>query len=426
MIIMANPDSFNLTMARSKEETDQINKKFYGRYNYPWPPSAIPAYPAGIAKLMLEQDIGCWDHRRIPARPKIWVAGCGANQALFTALKFPEAEVLGTDISSTSLAACKKNAEQIGINNLKLEEKSLNEVAVKDEYDYIICTGVVHHNAKPRETLSKIAGALKRNGVLELMVYNYYHRLQTTACQKAVRTFYDAGAGLDMDIELSLSAMLIRDFPYQNLMGEFIRSFADAPEAAMADSLLQPVEYSYTIESLASLAGECNLECLLHCLNQFDVTEQQINWNMKFGNSSIQDIYDQLPDIKRWQIANLLLFNESPMLWFYFQRKDADRVRKTEGQICDEFLDMGFRRNVYLLRNYELGPEGEYNMRNRAIRVPNSDLHADATAKKILHLADPDRKMKDIFRHLNISATFHTVNEMRIKLTTSAFPYLLS
>jgi hypothetical protein len=30
-----------------------------------------------------------------------------------------------------------------------------------------------------------------KNDVLELMVYNYYHCLFATACQKAIRNFYD-------------------------------------------------------------------------------------------------------------------------------------------------------------------------------------------------------------------------------------------
>jgi SAM-dependent methyltransferase len=423
---MEKVDSFNLTLVNSIEEVDQINKKFYGRYNYPWPPSLFSSYPGGIAEQFLNQDIGYWNHNRIPAKPKIWVAGCGTNQALFTALKFPEAEVLGTDISSASLAICKKNADQIGVKNLQFEEKSLNDTNHIDEFDYVICTGVVHHNAIPRATLSKISAALKKNGILEFMVYNYYHRLLTTACQKAIRNFYDAASEVNMDLERTLSQDLIKNFPYQSLMGDFLRSYAESHEAELADSLLQPVEYSYTIESLESLANDCNLECLLHCLNQFDVSGNLTNWNMKFGNNQTQKLYDRLPDLKRWQISNLLLFNNSPMLWFYFQRKDSNFVRKDEHVICEEFLETKFSRNSFFIKNYVLNFDGNYILSDKTIKHPSVDAYSDPCARRILQLSNSNRKMKDIFYEIDLEPTFNNVNDLRIKLTTLAFPYLLA
>ena len=83
-----------------------------------------------------------------------------------------------------SLVVCQSTASQIGIRNLALENKSINDVNYKEEFDYIICTGVIHHNADPIGTLNKLAAALKPDGILELMVYNYCHRFQTTEWAK--------------------------------------------------------------------------------------------------------------------------------------------------------------------------------------------------------------------------------------------------
>src|SRR5688500_253766 len=122
---MNRADLFNEVLVNASEEVDQLNRKFYGRYNYPWPPVVLPAYPAGMAGKLLNQDTGYWQHNRIASNARIWVAGCGRNQALFTALKFPQATVLGTDISGQSLEACRKNSGQLGITNLELEARSL-------------------------------------------------------------------------------------------------------------------------------------------------------------------------------------------------------------------------------------------------------------------------------------------------------------
>ena len=41
----------------------------------------------------------------------------------------------------------------------------------------------------------------------------------------------------------------------------------------------------------------------------------------------------------RWQITNLLAVEKSPSLCFYVQRNDSDAVRKSEQEVCDDFLD---------------------------------------------------------------------------------------
>lgn len=423
---MNTADLFNLTLLECNEKVDQINKKFYGRYNYPWPSTIFPAYPSDVATSFLNQDIGYWNHDRVPQNPKIWVAGCGTNQALFTALKFPMAEVFATDISTQSLAVCRRNAQQIGVSNLHLEEKSLNDVDYEEEFDYIICTGVVHHNARPDITLKNISRALKKNGVLEFMVYNYYHRLLTTAAQKAIRNFYDSGSSLDLELELKLVKSLISDFQYKNLMGDFLKSHARMHEAAMADSLVQPVEYSYTIESLHNLVDGCNLEFLFHCQNQFDVAENAFTWNMKFNNGYLNDQYNALPDLKRWQVSNLLMFNVSPMLWFYFQRKDSGFERISEQQLCDEFLETSFRKSSFFVNNYVLNEDGDYKLSDKPVRTTLENKMVDPFIKQIFNAVNPGRKMKDIFYQLNIKPDFYEVNSARIKLTTLGYPYILA
>lgn len=419
-----NKDAFNTLLLHSRQQVDQINKKFYGRYNYPWPPSSFPAYPANISRQFLNQDIGSWDHKRIPENARIWVAGCGTNQALFTALRFPECHVLGTDISVNSLRECRKNADQIGVSNLQLEESNLNEIDFIEAFDYIICTGVIHHNANPPATLEKISAALKPNGVLELMVYNYYHRLLSTSCQKAIRSFYDYDTNIDLETELTLIKRLIHGFPFKNLMGDFLRSHAGIHEAEMADTLIQPVEYSYTIESLEKMADDANLEYLSSCVNQFDKIRDSFNWNTNFTDPYLKNLYESLPDSKRWQITNLLMLETSPMLWFYFQRKDADYTRKTELETGNEFLRTKFSPASFHINNYELDNNGDYLVNEPGTASPG--IPKDETARKFLNLLSRGYTVENAFTTLNIPTTIYHITNMRLKLTSSGFPYLLA
>src|ERR671920_177785 len=117
-------DENNLILAQSTASVDSINAKFYGRFQFPWPPYAFskPLDP-DFEAVMLNQSLGSWDHSAVPTDPRIWVAGCGTNQAVFTALQFPKASILGTDLSVNSLETAARNARALGVTNLELKQE---------------------------------------------------------------------------------------------------------------------------------------------------------------------------------------------------------------------------------------------------------------------------------------------------------------
>lgn len=423
-LIMENRDKFNLILAESQDNVDECNKKFYGRFTYPWPPMSFPSIAdPHCGSTFLNQELGDWNHSRIPSRSKIWVAGCGTNQAVFTALRFPEAEVLGTDISTQSLAISQESAVQLGLKNLRLEQQSLNAVIFKDEFDYIICTGVIHHNADPGISLAKLSEALKPDGILELMVYNYYHRIFTTAYQKFIRLLFKNEAGMNLDSQLSLTKELIDKFPLQNRMRDLLHKMKNQPEAMVADLLLQPVEYSYTIESMEYLLKNAGLEFWLPCINQFDRAAGILTWNIEFDNGQVSSYYDALSDLERWQIGNLLMSENSPMLWFYVQRNDSSFKRISEKEICDDFLNTKFEKYSTVYNNY-MDVEGTYRFIDQTISYPRPPVPKDDLSRNIFKAIDPETTVKDAFQNLAIEPTFYLVNRVRIQLTTPLFPYL--
>jgi SAM-dependent methyltransferase len=340
---MTDVDKFNHIPAEAQDAIDERNKDFYGRFPYPWSALTFPfVADPHYGTVFLNQDLGDWTHSRIPHNPRIWVAGCGTNQAVLTALRFPQAEVLGTDLSTPSLALSQEAASRLGIQNLRLEEQSLNASRFQEEFDYIICTGDIHHNAHPAITLRNLSAALKRDGILELMVYNSSHMLLPTTYQKFIHQLFPGEAALDLDAQLLLTKALIDTFPVDNKMAQYLHKMGKEPDVALADLLLQPVEHCYTIESLAELLKETSLEFWLPCVNRFDKDAEHLTWNMAFDHELVSRYYDVLSDVERWHISNLLLHEQSPMLWFYVQRSDSSFKRKSEQEICDSFLGTKF------------------------------------------------------------------------------------
>ncbi|MGB8509657.1 MAG: class I SAM-dependent methyltransferase [Pyrinomonadaceae bacterium] len=424
---MLQSDEENLILAESIDSVDAVNARFYGRFTYPWRPKRFErVLDPHFETIMLNQNLGDWDAQTLSGSFKIWVAGCGTNQGLYTALRFPECKVRGSDVSVKSLELCAGSAAEMNLSNLELRRESINQVEYREEFDHVICTGVIHHNADPKATLEKLAQALKPSGVMEMMVNNRYHRIVSAAFQKAVRIMSGYTGPDDFEAEMPIARKIIEDFPVKNFISAMLDAYQykDWPESQFADALLQPVDYSYTVESLSELAESCGLELLMPTVNLFDKAAKTLSWNIPFNDPELRERYDSLPDLERWQVANLLLHEKSPMVWFYMQRKDSGRARKTEGQVCEEFLDRVFVRSSALQRGYMMGEDGHYRLTPNTLKFPVTP--PDLPARNVYDMADGTTPMRDIFARLGIEPTFHAVNEIRVKLTTSAFPYLIA
>jgi hypothetical protein len=85
------------------------------------------------------------------------------------------------------------------------------------------------------------------------MVYNRYHRVLTTAFQKAVRAFGEKRN--DFETKMRIAKDIIEGSSLNNTRSLFLQQYRDCPESQLADGLLQPVEYSFTVESLGELAA---------------------------------------------------------------------------------------------------------------------------------------------------------------------------
>jgi SAM-dependent methyltransferase len=404
---------------------DAINSQFYGHFPYPWRPINFQ-YPASgnLASAMLSQNVGDWDHQILPPRPNIWVAGCGTNQAVQTALHFPFAAITGSDLSETSLELCGETLRSMGLKNVALRQESINSCSYDSQFDFVICTGVIHHNADPQATLQKLARALKPGGVMELMVYNRFHRLMNTAVQKAMRLLTGGGIEVPWEKQMALLRQVIEWLPEECEASSHLKSFQGQPDARIADSLLQPVEHSYTVESLSELARSSGLELVTYRVSEWDKADERVFWNMQWGCSDLRRQYDSLPDLARWQITNLLMFEKSPMLWFYLQRRDSGRPVKSEQQMAEEFLERPFAPTRAMQRCYTLQDDGGYKLSSRLTPVLGAPAHG--IHLRLLESCNRAITMREAFERQGVTPSFEAATRARIMLTTSAFPFLTS
>jgi hypothetical protein len=335
---------------------------------------------------------------------------------------FPDAQVVGSDVSAGSLEVAEHNARQLGASNLELRTESIHQAGYEGEFDYVVCTGVIHHTANPGGALARLAAALRPTGVMQLMVYNRYRRILPTAFQKALRTLL--GEGHAHDDALALARRFVHHFAAPGNMSAWLGSMRDIPDAALADTLIQPVEHSYTVGSLDRMAGQAGLELLAPCPNHIDANDGTLHWELEMGEPGLQGAYDALPDARRWMVTNLLLMEESPMLWFYLQRGDSPVPRRTTRELCDAFLDTPHARARTTRRMYMAAPGGEYAPSPHELPFPTWRGKGNP-GQDVYDALDPGAPVRATLERLGIPAgDLRAVNRLRLQLASSAYPYL--
>jgi len=235
-------------------------RAFYERHPYPPPVDSLEKYRwLGQDRQKRRADY----HLFWPARPyredqSILIAGCGTSQAAKHALRWPAAQVTGIDFSATSVRCTEELKRKYNLNNLEVRQLPIEQASdLKASFDQIICTGVLHHLAKPDMGLRALRDVLNPDGgAMQLMVYAPYGRTGIYMLQEFCRRIgVNANDEGIRDLMTALKA-LPRGHPLEALLRE-APDFRE--EAALADALLNPQDRAYSVPQLFDLVEEAGL-----------------------------------------------------------------------------------------------------------------------------------------------------------------------
>lgn len=231
---------------------DEISE-FYDAHPYPPPvddlDGEIEPWSDGIRRRV--------EHARLwPTLPfrddhTILVAGCGTFQAARYGLHYPNARIVGVDVSSTSIDATHRLVEQYELTNVELHQLTIERVAeLGRSFDHVVCTGVIHHLADPQTGLRALRDIMTCEGALHLLVYATYGRAGVYVVQEYCRRL---GVTANPSEIADLVATL-RELPAGHPIGEILRTSPDfQDDDALADALLNPRDRSYTVPELCDL-----------------------------------------------------------------------------------------------------------------------------------------------------------------------------
>jgi SAM-dependent methyltransferase len=219
---------------------------FYDSHPYPPPVESLEKSLKGWDETTKRvEHFRHWPTVPYRAERNILVAGCGTSQAARWAARFPEATVVGIDVSRSSLDAERRLAERHGLDNLELRELSIEEAAdLRQTFDQIICTGVLHHLTDPVLGLKALRSVLAPDGALQLMVYAAYGRFGIDMMRD-----YGRRIGLTTtEEEIEELRQTLSEIPLGHPMSHVLREARDfQDDDALADALLNPRERSYTV-----------------------------------------------------------------------------------------------------------------------------------------------------------------------------------
>jgi SAM-dependent methyltransferase len=92
--------------------------------------------------------------------------GCGSGHAVnLMAAAFPRSRFTGFDFSGPGIAAARQEAERMGLDNARFEERDAARLGETGRFDFITTFDAVHDQARPDLVLAAIARALRAGGV---------------------------------------------------------------------------------------------------------------------------------------------------------------------------------------------------------------------------------------------------------------------
>ena len=220
--------------------------EFYEAHPYPPPVDDIAAYRRAwnesrrrAEAALVWPAVGYRDDR------SILVAGCGTMQAVHHAVRWPNAHVVGIDVSANSIDVANALKRKHGLDNLDLFLLPVERAHELDEqFDYAICTGVLHHLADPVAGLRAVRAAMRPGGALNVMVYAPYGRAGVYMLQEYCRRL---GIGWS-EPEIRDLAATLKALPSRHPLAPLLHASRDFSNPdAMADALLHPRDRAYDV-----------------------------------------------------------------------------------------------------------------------------------------------------------------------------------
>ncbi|MDY7230462.1 class I SAM-dependent methyltransferase [Hyalangium rubrum] len=292
--------------------------ELYTQYPFPRVTALHRVEPVHFHLNRMNYQLGRRREDALRPDSRIWVAGCGTEQSILTALRFPEATILATDLSPRSLEVSKRLAGQLGIKNVEFQHQNLLESTFRDDFDIIFCTGVLPVLEDPLKGMRLLRQALRSGGAGLIMAYNEQHRHFFRQFQRAVETLAGGPRNLKRKHELAMQLLrAVRASDKCGGMAQTLRMLGNVEDdiPTFADTLLQPYEIAYDIDSLYALVTDAGLRLSWPTPHVWDLARY-------VDDPALLAAWRKLDAREQQRVVNLLAAERAPFFGFYVEHAD--------------------------------------------------------------------------------------------------------
>ncbi|MFO7630569.1 MAG: class I SAM-dependent methyltransferase [Prochlorococcaceae cyanobacterium] len=251
-----------------RDAATPVVSAFYDRFPYPGDPLQDGPPPGYNWRWCLASAFSAATGA-LPQAPlgaagwRILDAGCGTGVSTdYLSHLNPGASILAVDISAGALEVARERCRRSGAfglcTELRIEQRSLLDLADTGQFDYINSVGVLHHLRQPEAGLAALAERLRPGGLLHLFLYADGGRWEIHRLQRAL-ALVAAGSGSE---GLRLGRQLLEVLPEDNRLRRHHQqrwAIDTASDANFADMYLHPQETSYNLERLFALIATAGL-----------------------------------------------------------------------------------------------------------------------------------------------------------------------
>ena len=246
--------------------SDTVSKKVRNQYEeYPYPRwrytySNTPTNFLNIVNGHIKPNRIQINHKF--NNPNVLIAGCGTGNHICQAANYLNANILGVDLSLSSLAYAKRKVEELGLKNIDFLHADILQLKdLKKKFDVIESIGVLHHMHDPLQGLKILVDLLEPNGFLLIGLYSEKARQDVIKAKDFAKKnkFENSFSGIRSFREAIFKEK--NDFELKRLATE--RDFYSI--SSVKDLIFHAQEYRFTLPEIFKMLENLNLEFLGFC-----------------------------------------------------------------------------------------------------------------------------------------------------------------
>lgn len=232
----------------------------------------------------------------------------------------PRAEVVHIDLSEASLAIAQARIEALGLTNVTFAKFSLLDLTPETFglFDYLNCSGVLHHLPDPIAGLRALRDVLRPEGAMSIMLYGAYGRIGVYQVQDLLLRLGRAEAD-QLDDLIGLTRRLLAGLPPSHWLVKKtgLRPDQGAPTAEIVDKYLHPHDRPFTVPQIFEAVDAVGLTFVSFLRGLWYDPVYCVN------DPTVRARLDTLPERERAAFAEILhgAFHDRHV--FYLSRRDS-------------------------------------------------------------------------------------------------------